>query len=68
MSRTFIGHGETLLFSPGGWLSTGGPMPRIKSRKREKKPETTAESIERMAKQGVKRNGLKRHVGLHHHS
>ena len=41
-------------------------MPRIKKPKREKKPETTAEFIERMARQDVKRNGLKRHVGHHH--
>lgn len=43
-------------------------MPRVKKQKAEKKPETTAEFVERMGKQDVKRNGLKRHVGLHHHA
>ena len=42
-------------------------MPRIKKQKREKKPETTAEFIERMAKQDVKRNGLKPRLGFANH-
>ena len=64
--RAITSQVRTLLYSPGDWFSTGGPMPRNKKQKREKKPETTAEFIERMARQDVKRNGLKRRVGLHH--
>ena len=42
-------------------------MARIKKPKKEKKPETTAEFIERMAKQDVKRNGLRRRFGFGTH-
>ena len=41
-------------------------MPRIKKSKKEKKPETTAEFIARMARQDVKRNGLKRRFNFGH--
>ena len=42
-------------------------MPRIKKQKRAKTPETTAEFIERLARQGAKRNGLKRRLGFANH-
>ena len=39
-------------------------MPRTKKQKKEKPPETTAEFIERMGKQDIKRNGLKIRFGF----
>lgn len=42
-------------------------MPRIKKQKKVKKPETTAEFVDRMGRQDIKRNGLKRRVAFHKH-
>ena len=39
-------------------------MPRTKKQKKEKKPETTAEFVERMNKQDEKRNGLRLRFGF----
>ena len=39
-------------------------MPRTKKEKKEKKPETTAEFVERMGKQDIKRNGLRLRFGF----
>jgi hypothetical protein len=39
-------------------------MPRTKKQKKEKQPETTAEFVERMGKQDIKRSGLKIRFGF----
>ena len=39
-------------------------MPRTKKEKKEKKPETTVEFVERMGKQDIKRNGLRLRFGF----
>jgi hypothetical protein len=39
-------------------------MPTTKKQKKDKKPETTAEFIERMGKQDIRRNGLKIRFGF----
>lgn len=42
-------------------------MPIIKKTKKEKKPETTEEFVQRLAKQDVKRNGLRVRFGFGGH-
>ena len=46
------------------WLARISPMPTTKKPKTEKKPLTTAEFIEQVNKQDVKRNGLKIRFGF----
>ena len=42
-------------------------MPRLKKIKKTKQPESTAEFVQRMAKQDVKRNGLRIRLIAHNH-
>jgi len=39
-------------------------MPRVPKPKKEKKPETTAEFVDRMNRQDIKRSGLKIRFGF----